>query len=466
MAPQIAHVVNCSLDKGAFPDKTKIARILPIYKEKGDRQEFGNYRPISLLPVFSKILEKLIYKKIFEFLTRCQILFKSQYGFRKGHNTTHATLDFLKTVEQALMQNEYAIGIFCDLSKAFDTLDHQILLHKLEHYGIRGKMLSWIKSYLSDRKQFVDLDGIHSEQEDMSVGVPQGSILGPLLFLVYINDLPAALERAISVVFADDSNIVIQGKELPDLVRTLNAELETLGDYFKSNKLKLNVDKTKMVCFCRSGKDTGDLGMVRMDGKPIGQEDSTKYLGITIDKSLTWEKHCNNVANKMARNAGILNRVKNILPIPSMQTLYNSLIFPHFSYGLETWGTCNKKFLKRIITIQKKAVRSISKSHWLSHTEPRMRKYNILNITDQHHLQCMSLTYDMLKGSNPDIYDLLNSQIGQRHISLRSTTERPQDLRVSIPANTHSPKKFPLLHSTALEQSTTRNKKCQLTKDL
>ena len=144
----------------------------------------------------------------------------------------------------------------------------------------------------------------------------------------------------------------------------------------------------------------------------------------------------------MARNAGILNRVKNILPIPSMQTLYNSLIFPHFSYGLETWGTCNKKFLKRIITIQKKAVRSISKSHWLSHTEPRMRKYNILNITDQHHLQCMSLTYDMLKGSNPDIYDLLNSQIGQRHISLRSTTERPQDLRVSIPANTHSPKNF------------------------
>ena len=167
LAPQIAHVVNCTLEKGIFPDMTKLARILPIYKEKGDRHEYGNYRPVSLLPVFSKILEKLIHNKVFEFLVRYQILFKSQYGFRKGHNTTHATLDFLQTVEKALQQNEYAIGIFCDLSKAFDTLDHQLLLRKLEHYGIRGKMLQLLKSYLSDRKQFVDLEGTRSEQEPM-----------------------------------------------------------------------------------------------------------------------------------------------------------------------------------------------------------------------------------------------------------------------------------------------------------
>ena len=144
----------------------------------------------------------------------------------------------------------------------------------------------------------------------------------------------------------------------------------------------------------------------------------------------------------MARNAGILNRIKNYLPIPSVCTLYNTLIFPHYSYGLEVWGNCNKRFLKRIITIQKKAVRSICKSHWLSHTEPRMRKLNILKIADQYHLQCMSLTHDMLTGANPDIYDLTSTQNGQREMSLRSTTERPQDLRLPISVTTHPCKNF------------------------
>ena len=269
----------------------------------------------------------------------------------------------------------------------------------------------------------------------MQVGVPQGSILGPLLFLVYINDLPASLEKSTSVVFADDSNLVIKGRQLPELVQSLNTELLTLNDYFKANKLKLNVDKTKMVCFNRGKKNLSELGMVCMDGKPIGQEESTKFLGITIDKSLTWENHCNNVANKMSRNAGILNRVKNYLPVSSMCTLYNSLIFPHYSYGLEAWGTCNKKYLKRITKIQKKAVRSITKSHWLSHTEPRMRKLNILTIPDQHYLQCMCLTYDMLKGNNPDIFNLLQAQNQQSSLSLRSKTERPQDIRMPYQAS-------------------------------
>ena len=384
-----------------------------------------------------------MYNKIFDFLVRYQILFKSQFGFRRGHNTTHATLDFLKTIENALQLNECAIGIFCDLSKAFDTLDHQILLKKLDHYGIRGKMLSWIKSYLSDRTQFVDLNGVLSKPEKMLVGVPQGSILGPLLFLIYVNDLPAALEKVTPVIYADDTNLIIKGKDLQALIRILNSELEILSDYFKANKLKLNVDKTKMVCFSRKGHtiDSNHI-TVTMDGTPIEREQYSKYLGITLDENLSWEYHCNTVANKMARNAGILNRIKNHLPTSSLCTLYNSLIFPHFSYGLEAWGACHQKFLKRIITIQKKAVRSISKSHWLSHTEPRMRKYNILKFADQHYLQSMSLTYNMLKGNSPDIYNLSSIQNGQRQLSLRSTTDRPEDLRMTTTHSLHAQKTF------------------------
>ena len=194
IAPMIAHIANCSLEEGKCPDLSKIARVIPVYKEKGEKYLYSNYRPISLIPVFSKIIEKLVYNKIFHFLVRYQILFKSQYGFRKGHSTAHATLDFVKTIEKALQDNEYAIGVFCDLSKAFDTLDHGILLKKLEHYGVRGNWLSWFKSYLSNRKQYVDIYGISSGYTDITVGVPQGSILGPLLFLIYINNLPASLQ--------------------------------------------------------------------------------------------------------------------------------------------------------------------------------------------------------------------------------------------------------------------------------
>ena len=198
-----------------------------------------------------------------------------------------------------------------------------------------------------------------------------------------------------------------------------------------------------MVCFRRKNQVINDLMTVTMDGIQVGREKSATFLGMTLDENLSWEYRCNNVANKMARNAGILNRVKKTLPISSMCTLYNSLIFPHFTYGLEAWGTCQQKYMKRITKIQKKSVRSISKSHWLSHTEPRMKKFNILKVNDQHQLQCMSLAYDMLKGTSPDIFNLSRNQNAQRQLpSLRSTTERPEDLRIPIPSTTPAQKSF------------------------
>ena len=224
----------------------------------------------------------------------------------------------------------------------------------------------------------------------------------------------------------------MKGKNTKELVQTLNSELESLSDFFKANKLKLNASKTKMVCFRnkRCKIPINDLNIV-FDGHRFSFENNATFLGIILDEHLSWEDHCNFVGNKMARNAGILNRVKKTLPSSSLMVIYNSLIFSHYSYGLEAWGASQAKSFKRILGIQKKAIRSVTKSHWLAHTEPRMKNLKILKITDQHKAQCINTTLDMLKGRCPDVLGLSDKiQKNNRTHNLRSTTSQPSNLEL------------------------------------
>jgi hypothetical protein len=432
MAPMIAHLVNCSQASGICPDNSKIARVVPVYKNKGNKHQYENYRPISLLPVFSKIMEKLIYNKVFDFLVRYEILFKSQYGFRTGHNTTHATLDFLQTIEQAFENDEIAVGIFCDLSKAFDTLNHNILIRKLEHYGIRDNASSWFKSYLSNRAQFVDWNGCKSTKLPITVGVPQGSILGPLLFFIYINDLPAAAEKIKCVIFADDSNLLVKGETLQAIESILNSELENVNDFFKSNKLKLNAKKTKMVCFRKKKKIVDlDTPEIMLDGTKLKFEEEASFLGINLDCHLTWEGHCNKVANKISKNSSVINRVKKMLPPQSLKMLYNSLILTHIQYGLALWGGRNNQNRKRINIIQKRIIRTISKSHIKSHTEPKMKSLGILKIDDLYKQKCATLIHDALHENCPKtIMNFINLTAEKDEHALRNKEKDPMCLQV------------------------------------
>lgn len=427
----LSHLMNCSLRTGVCPDNSKLARVIPVYKLKGSKHLYENYRPISLLSAFSKIMERLIYNKIFEFLVRYEILFKSQFGFRKAHNTTHATLDFVKTIEDALDSGEMAMGVFCDLSKAFDTINHDLLLEKLEHYGIRGKANEWLKSYLTGREQYVELNDAKSEKLPVLTGVPQGSILGPLLFLIYINDLPAATNLK-TVMFADDTNLLIKGSDLACLAKNLNKELINVDDFFRANKLKLNTKKTKIVCFRKKSQKI-DYGTVKiqLNGDNLEFEEQAAFLGITIDSHLTWDKHCNIVANRISRNNSAINRVKKLLPSSSLKILYSSLILPHLQYGLAAWGGCSGQNKKRIINVQKRAIRTVSKSYMTSHTEPRMKAMGILKLEELYKQQCTTFVHDVMNNRAPAaMKDLIALGRGTTQINLRSHKSDPNHIRI------------------------------------
>ena len=203
----ITHILSLSLQSGIIPLDLKIAKVIPVFKT-GDTHDFGNYRPISILPCISKLLEKLVYARISKHLTVNKILYAHQYGFRKKHSTEHALLELTNLISSAMDTSKFAIGIFLDLSKAFVTVNHSILISKLNRYGLDNIALNWFKNYLSNRQQYVSLNGYSSTKSRIIHGVPQGSILGPLLFLIYINDLAMSCKHLFPVLFADDTNLI------------------------------------------------------------------------------------------------------------------------------------------------------------------------------------------------------------------------------------------------------------------
>ena len=244
----LSHTINLSLFSGIVPDQLKVSRVIPLFKS-GNKSYFINYRPVSVLPAFSKIFEKVFYNRLSVNLSKLNILCDNQYGFRKGYSTSFALIDLYDKISPALDNNEFAVGIFMDLSKAFDTVNYEILYIKLKHYGYFGTALEWIKSYLSDRYQLVHFGGYTSSLRPITCGVPQGSILGPLLFQIDINDISSVSSIAKLVLFADDTNLFFSGRDPVHLNNLVNEEIPKFSQWLMANKLTLNVDKTKFMIF-------------------------------------------------------------------------------------------------------------------------------------------------------------------------------------------------------------------------
>ena len=408
----LCHIINLSFTSGIFPDILKVSKVVAIHKG-GSTEEVNNFRPISLLSIFDKIIEKLMHKRLYDFFEEHNILYKFQFGFRKKMSTGHSLVEITEEIKESIDEGKFGCGIFIDLKKAFDTVNHKILLTKLEHYGVRGALLKWFESYLTNRKQYVYHNGIASDMDAITCGVPQGSVLGPLLFLIYVNDLPNISDKLKFFLFADDTNIYYDSEDLIELEKTVNQELRKLSQWLNINRLALNVGKTNFVIFRANKKVYHNVTLI-LNRKAIEQKDHVKYLGVLMDEHLNWKKQIANVTKKISRGIGILAKLRSYLDPKLLRNIYYSIVYSHLSYGVEAWGSASATDLEKILILQKKAVRILTGNKYfqiygdeptpLPRSEPLFKTLELLKFEDIFKTSIAKFVYSTLDRENPAVF--------------------------------------------------------------
>ena len=297
-----------------------------------------------------------MHHRVDNYLNTYKILYKNQYGFRKGHSCEHALMSAQNKILENLDKKQITLLLLIDFSKAFDMVDHDILLYKLNHYGIRGIALKWFESYLKNRKQYAHVNNVSSKIEDLKYGVPQGSILGPLLFIIYINDLPNIQKLSQFVIYADDANIFITGATMDEIETKFNELAQFLVDWVSANGLLLNVKKTNYMIFANITTRDFDA---KIKNIPIEHSKVSRFLGVLIDSNLTWRHHIAALQARLTRNAGILLKMKGTLPIQVLKTLYHSFIHSHMNHCPLIWGLGKKSTVNTLFVAQKRAMRTL-----------------------------------------------------------------------------------------------------------
>lgn len=395
IAPILTDLFNYCIKSGEYPDILKVAQIVPIHK-KGEKEKCTNYRPISLLSPINKIFEKFIYNQLQSYLDKKQLIHPNQYGFRPGYSTSLAVSTIYDEIINNMEEKKYTCAIFLDLAKAFDTVDHNILIQKLDLYGIRGNVLDLFKSYFCNRKHYTVVNGIPSTLENASCGVPQGSTLGPLLFLLYMNDLPTVTKFKVNF-FADDTNLIMSDFDAKQLENDVNNELKNVDNWMRRNKLSINFAKTEYMLI--SNKKNIDSFKINIDSYEIERKDHIRYLGVLLDNKLTWHYQVEKVRLKVVSGVWALARLRNFVSAKILLNVYYSMICSHINYCILSWGSAARTVLKPIYVLQKKAVRLITRSDYKAHANPIFKKLNILTIYDIHKLEVAKYMYKVSKQS-------------------------------------------------------------------
>ena len=356
LAYYLTHIFNLSLRSGVVPKCWKRKRVTPLFK-KGDADDVNNYRPISILPIPMKVFEKIVHCQVSEFLEKNNIISEFQSGFRNKHSTDTAVSYVADYVLEEVAKKNYVGAVLVDLKKAFDTVDHVILLKKLFCYGIRDVPFDWFESYLSDREQCsVVGDCKSSFMSEGKYGVPQGSVLGPLLFLLYINDIfDCVHSKTFCHLYADDTVIIQSAKSAESLKTGLEMQLEYLSAWFYCNKLSVNTTKTEVIFFGRKQKvsECKDMPPISFQNCPIETKSHVKYLGVIFDEGLTWEKHAALVRQKAYLGLNKIKKVSTTLNNDTKRLLVNTLVYPHLGYCVNTWSNTLSHVRKRFESLSR-----------------------------------------------------------------------------------------------------------------
>ena len=409
IVPSLTRLINLSFEKSIVPDNWKMANVIPIHK-KDDKDVVSNYRPISLLPAISKIMERIVFKKVYNFFHTNGLLTKHQSGFRPGDSTINQLAYLYHTFCDALDKKKDVRIVFCDVSKAFDKVWHRGLIYKLRKIGITGNLLKWFEDYLNNRKQRVIIKGQCSEWGFIKAGVPQGSVLGPLLFLVYINDLAEQVQCEIKL-FADDTSLFIALDDPQAAADALNNDMEQISIYANMWLVNFNATKTKCMTITRRNINHPPI---TFQGKQLQDVDYHKHLGVTFSKNLNWSEHIKNILDSSSKMLDILRRLKHDIDRKTLETIYFTFIRPKLEYASPVWDDCCDKEKVLLENFQLSAARIVSgakkgTSHQLIYDEVAWPK-----LSDRRKDCKLKFIHKIVHGTSPDyLVELLPGNVGE-----------------------------------------------------
>ena len=410
----VTYICNLSLSKGVFPSNLAIAKVVCIFKS-GDPKKPENYRPISVLPIFSKVLEKLVYVRLTAHFVDSNLLTPYQFGFRDGVSTLDAIHAIVDSLHSSFNVDKIVIGVFIDLAKAFDSLDRRKLLLKLSHYGVSGVALDWFRSYFSKRQQFVNYNGVSSSTFSINYGVAQGSLVGPLLFIIFMNDIVNCSKLLNFILYADDTNVFLDVDDLSRGLTVVNSELQKLSAWMKCNSLTLNETKLHYVVF--SGKRRilhTSRDVLRMDGNVIKKVTSTKFLGIQLDERLLFDVHISFIIRKVSKFIPILYNIRSILTPIALKYIYHGLIYPNLTYCVSVWGNCPKSYLNPLFILQKKIIRIICFKNRIAHSAPLFKSLFFLPLDMIIIYMTCTYTFKVLQRRSGQYFEVFGCPYGTR----------------------------------------------------